>query len=120
MESRQRLLACQRDTRLRCLLADAIREHLVDRYAGLDDGSLLDFGAVEQASRLGGMNAMPRGPLMEQAMTHIDLVLDRLERLQRLAELHLRPRTLGAPVILIHAVPHEEHGEALGKLLGGR
>ena len=68
--------------------------------------------AGEQAAGLRRVNALAGGALVEQAVDHVDLVLQRLERLQRLAELHLGARALGAPVILVDAVAHEQHARS--------
>ena len=73
----------------------------------------LNRRAGEEAAGLRRVNALARRALLEQAMNHVDLVLQRLERLQRLAELHLGARALGAPVILVDAVPHEDDAESL-------
>ena len=61
------------------------------------------------------MNADARGRLVEQAGDDVDLRLDRLQRLERLAELHLRALPLGPPVLGVDAIAHEQDGEALGK-----
>jgi predicted DNA-binding protein (UPF0278 family) len=53
-------------------------------------------------------------------MNYIDLVLQRFERGQRLAELHVRSRALGVPMIFVHAIPHEDDGEALRKSTSAR
>ena len=113
-----RLLAGQHDAGLRRVLADAIGDHLVDADARLDDGALLNGRAGEQAAGLRGVNALAGGALVEQAVDHVDLVLQRLQRRQGLAELHVGARALGAPVILVHAVAHEQDAEALRE--GGR
>jgi hypothetical protein len=54
---------------------------------------------------------MPTGGLVEQAVDDVDLVLDRLQGREALAELHRFTRTLGPPVIAVDAVAHEENGE---------
>ena len=41
-----------------------------------------------------GMDALARGRLVEEAVDDVDLVLERLERLQGFAELHLGARAL--------------------------
>ncbi len=76
------------------------------------------FGNVragEQAAGLAGMNALTGQRLDIQAVDHIDLLLQRLQRRQRLAELHVGALAFGAPVILIDAVAQEHHAEALGE-----
>ena len=55
-----------------------------------------------------------------QAVDHIDLLLQGLQRLQGLAELHLGAIAFGAPVILVDAAAQEDHAEALGEGGGGR
>ena len=47
-----------------------------------------DVRARKQASRLRRVDSQARCALLEQAVNHVDLVLQRLERLQRFAELH--------------------------------
>ena len=69
--------------------------------------------AGEQASGLRRVNALAGGGLIEQAVDHVDLVLQRFERRQSLAELHVGARAFGAPVFLIDAVAHEHDPEAL-------
>ena len=53
--------------------------------------------AGEQAAGLRGVNALAGGALVEEAVNHVDLVLQRLQRRQRLAELHVGARTLRRP-----------------------
>ena len=57
------------------------------------------------------MNALAGSPLVEEAVNHVDLVLQRLQRRQGLAELHIGARTLSAPVILVDAIAHEQNRE---------
>ena len=109
--SGHRLLASQNDAGLRGILADTIGDHLIHGDARFDDGALLNGRAGEQASGLRGVNALAGRPLVEQAVNHVDLMLQRLKRRQGLAELHIGSRTLGAPMILVHAIPHEQNRE---------
>ena len=111
MVSGHRLLASQNDAGLRGILADAIGDHLIHGDARFDDGALLNGRAGEQTSGLRGVNALTGGPLVEEAVNHVDLMLQRLERRQGLAELHIGARTLGAPMILVDAIAHEQNRE---------
>ncbi len=61
--------------------ADVIGDHLIDADAGLDDGALRDVRAGEQAAGLRGVNALAGQRLDEQAVDHVDLLLQRLQRL---------------------------------------
>ena len=76
-------------------------------------GPLCDRRAGQQAAGLRGMDALTGGVLVEEPVDHVDLLLQRLERRQAQAELHVGARSFGAPVILVHAVAHEEHREPL-------
>src|SRR5207245_990328 len=69
----------------------------------------------KQASGLWRMDSQADSALLEQAVNHVDLVLQRLERLQRLAEFHAGARTLCVPMILVYAVAHEQNRETLRK-----
>ena len=94
-------------------------DHLIDADAGMDDGALGDVRARQQAAGLGGMDALAGQRLDIEAVDHIDLLLERLQRLQRLAELHVGALAFGAPMILVDAAAQEHHAEALGEV-GGR
>src|SRR5688572_4338640 len=59
------------------------------------------------------MDADANGHLIEETVDDVDLVLERLERLQRFAELHLGALAACPPVIAVDAVAHEQHAEAL-------
>ena len=113
--ARHRLLARQHDAGLQRFLSQVIGDHLVDRDAGVDDRTSRDGRSGEQASRLRRVDALARRVLVEEAVDDVDLLLDRLERRQAQAELHVVSRSGGAPVVLVDAVAHEEHSEALGE-----
>ena len=78
-------------------------------------GPLLDRHAGEQVAGLRRMDAHAGGRLVEQAVDDVDLRLERLQRRQDLAELHLGARPFRPPAAGIDAVAHEQHGEALGQ-----
>src|SRR5215813_7426934 len=59
-------------------------------------------------------------------MDHVDLALQRFERRERLAQLHLRTRSLGSPVILVDAATEKDYSKSFrerfgagGRSLGG-
>ena len=106
------MLGCER------VLAEAVGEHLVHGDAAADGRALLDRHAGQQVAGLPGMNAHADGRLVEQAVDDVDLRLERLQRLEALAQLHLGARALGPPVVAVDAVAHEQHGEAFRE--GGR
>ncbi len=56
---------------------------------------------------------MPTAGLLNRPLMTLIFVLDRLQRLEALAELHVRALALGPPVIAVDAVAHEHHGKAL-------
>jgi len=111
-----RLLAGQHDGRLRRILTDLVRNHLVDADARMDQRALGDVLARQQAAGLGGMDALVGQGFDIQAVDDIDLLFQRLQRLQRLAELHVSARARGAPVILVDAATQEHHAKALGEI----
>src|SRR5262249_49389191 len=87
--------------------------------------SLLNFRAREKTARLGRMNPMTRRPLIKETMDDIDLLLQRLEGRQSLAELHFVSRALRPPMILIDSIAEENDPEPFreradaGRSLGG-
>ena len=108
-----RLFDRQHEARLRGVLADVARDHLVHADAAVDDRALLQRHAGQQVAGHPGMDADAGRGLVEQAVDDVDLRLDRLERLQRLAQLHRGAAALGRPGIRIDAVALEDDGEAL-------
>ena len=120
MISGHRLLAGQNDAGLRGVLADTTGEHLIHGDTCFDDGSLLNVRAGEQTSGLRGVNAMTDSPLVEEAVNHVDLMLQRLKRREGLAEHHIGSRALGVPMILVHSIPHEQNSETLREGSRGR
>ena len=112
------LLASQYDTGLRRVLANRIGDHLIHGDAGTNDGSFLKVRTGKQAARLRRVDAQTDGTLVEQTINHVDFMLQRFQRRQRLAQLHGSARPFGAPMILIDAVPHEHYRKAFGECLG--
>ena len=115
METGHRLFARQDDAGLCRFLTYVVGEHLIDGDARFDNGAFLNDRARQKTSGLRGMNSVPDGAFMEQAVNDIDFVFERLQRHQRLAELHGRTGTLGVPMVFVHAVAHEQDGETFGK-----
>jgi len=111
-----RLFASQHNGRLRRILADMARDHLVDADTGMDQCALGDLHARQQAAGLGRMDALIGQGFDIQAVNDIDLLFQGLERLQRLAELHVGAVAFGAPVIFVHAAAQEHNAETLGEI----
>ena len=111
--ARHRLFAGEHHARLQRLVADAAGDHLIDRNAGVEDRTSGNRRAGQQAAGLRRVNALAGGVLVEEAVDDVDLLLQRLERRQAQTERHVVAGSFGAPVILVHAVAHEEHGEPL-------
>jgi hypothetical protein len=61
------------------------------------------------------VNADAGGGFVEQAVNNVELGLERRERLERFANLHLAAAARGRPVVGVDSAGHEERGEALGK-----
>src|SRR5690242_10114226 len=59
------------------------------------------------------MDAGAHGRAMEEAVDDVDLVLDRFQRLEGSAKLHVLARALRPPMMAVDAVAHKKHGEAL-------
>ncbi len=66
------------------------------------------------------MDALIGQRLHIKAVHHIDLLLQRLQRLQGLGELHVGAISFGAPMILVNAAAQEDHAETLGEIGRGR
>ena len=86
------LLAPEHQARLHGVLSQSLGQHLVHADAALEDRALLQRNAREQAAGHAGVNPHPGRGLVEQAADEVHLGLERLHRLQALAELHLRDR----------------------------
>ena len=77
--ARHRLLAGQNDARLRCILADLVRDHLIHRDAGVNNRALADVGAGQKAAGLRGVNALTGRRLVEEPVNDVDFLLQRLQ-----------------------------------------
>ena len=102
----------------RSCLSDALREHLIDGHARSHDRARAERRAGEKIAGLRRVDARPDGRLVEQAVDHVDLVLHRLERLERSAQLHRGAASARPPVVAVDAIAHDQHGEPLRKLAG--
>ena len=71
--------------------------------------------AGEDVARLPRMNADAGGRFVEQAGDDVQLRLERRQRLEALAQLHLVAGALRPPVLRVDAAAHEQRGEPLGK-----
>ncbi len=111
-----RRLARKHKAGARRRLSDALREHLIDGHARSHDRARAERCAGQKIAGLRGMDARPDGRLVEQAVDHVDLVLQRLERLERSAQLHHAAAPARPPVVAVDAVAHDQHGEPLRKL----
>ncbi len=110
----------QHDARLCRVLANRVGDHLVHAHARVQHGALGNLGAREQAAGLRRMDALTGRRLVEQPVDDVDLVLEGLERRERLAELHVGAIAGRAPMVFIDAASHEHDAEALGEGRGGR
>ena len=90
-------------------------QHLVDADAAAQHGPLLQRHAGEDVAGLPGVDADAGRRLVEQAVDDVHLGLERRQRLEALAQLHLGAGALGPPVVAVDAVAHEQHGEPLGE-----
>src|SRR5437762_1908134 len=86
----------------------ALSFELVERDDRTDDRPLLNVCAREQTSGLRRMTSLRRRCFIEETVDDIDLLLERLERHQRFAELHFIARALCVPMILIDAIAEED------------
>ena len=71
-------------------LADAVGQHLIHADAAVNDRAFLNRHAGKQVAGLAGMNAHADGRFVEQAVDDVDLLLHRLQGLERFAEFHVR------------------------------
>ena len=75
MEAGDGLLAGKHHAGLQRLLADTIGDHLIDRDAGMQDGSLFEVRAGEKTAGLRGVNAQTHRALVEEPVDDVDLAL---------------------------------------------
>ena len=59
----------------------------------------------------------PVACLLNRPLNDVQLGLERRQRLERFAQLHLLAGAFGPPVIGVDAAAHEQRGEALGKIV---
>ena len=71
------------------------------------------MSAPESRPPVWPVDSVAGGTLLIEAVDDVDLVLQRLERSERFAELHIGSAALRIPMLLVDAVTHEQHGEAL-------
>jgi hypothetical protein len=62
-----------------------------------------------------GMNALAGERLDVETINHVDLLFERLQGRQRLAEFHGGALAFGAPVILVNAIAQENDAKTLGE-----
>src|SRR5215510_6773805 len=72
------------------------------------------------------MNSQARRALVKKPVDHVDLALQWFERRERFAQLHLRTRSLGSPVILVDTATEKDYSKSFrerfgagGRSLGG-
>ena len=92
-----------------------VGDHLIHRDAGVDDGALLNVRAGKQAAGLRRVNALARGRLLKRPSMTLILLFSGSSGASVLLSFMSAPDALGAPVLLIDAVAHEQHAEALGE-----
>src|SRR3954453_6470015 len=61
------------------------------------------------------MNALTGQSLYEETIDYVDLLLQRLQWLQRFTQGHCSALAVRAPVVFVDAVSHEDDAESLGK-----
>ena len=86
----------------------------------LQHGALLQRHARQDVAGLPGWMPTPVDGLLNRPVMKFSFVLERLQRLQALAQLHLGAGALGPPVVAVDAVAHEQHRQALGMTVGGQ
>src|SRR5437660_6320690 len=113
--TRHGLLASQHHAGLWSVPTNVLGENLVHADPGLDTCALLQRHPGKKVTGLCRVNAYTNRRLVEEAVDDVDLFLQRLQRLQSLAQLEVRARSLSPPMIPVDSVAHEHNGKALGK-----
>ena len=104
------------------LVAERLRDQLIDRDAGLDLGGVgaLRRDVGEEARRGAGMHAGAGGGrrrrVVGEPREHGDAIAERLERLHRRREREAGTLLRGRPLLHHHAVRHVDHAEAERRL----
>src|SRR5713226_3422832 len=113
--TRYELLASQHHAGLWSVLTNVLGENLVHADSRFDNGALLQRHSGKKVAGLCRVNAHTNRRLVEEAVDDVDLFLQRLQRLQSLAQLQVFARSLRPPMIPVDSVAHEHNGKALGK-----
>ena len=118
MVSGDRLLAAQHKARLRGVVFEMRREHLIDADAAMQHGALLQGRAGQDVAGLPGWMPTPMACLLNRPGDDVQPGPKRGQRVEGSCSAPCRRRTLCAPVLGADPVTHEKTAMRFGNAAG--